>query len=278
MARNGTVCQSGSSRIAARLAPANPTQAMSTHDERDHRGIRRHIESVSRRRKKWWWAPAAATGCSSKERTGRCADTVPPNLARRGGRSRCGTRSRAGPSSGPPGPRPACPGGRPGSSVAPAGLPGPACGEHADEVVAGPGDTGADGAWRAVADAGGLVVGEVQKLGEHERGPAIRVKPADQVPHADLAGRVWYGRGGVELGADQAVAAALPGAGAQLVHARMAGDGQPPGLGGGVGAVAAQRADRADEGFLAEVTGALAVDQRRAQALNLAVTGLNECL
>src|SRR5215467_13246965 len=34
MARNGTVCQAGSSRIAARLSPTNPTQTMSTQDRR----------------------------------------------------------------------------------------------------------------------------------------------------------------------------------------------------------------------------------------------------
>src|SRR5262244_639880 len=41
MARNGTVCQEGNSRIAARLSPTNPTQAMSTHDRWGHCRTRR---------------------------------------------------------------------------------------------------------------------------------------------------------------------------------------------------------------------------------------------
>src|SRR5215470_8883814 len=40
MARNGTVCQAGSSRIAARLSPTNPTQAMSSQDRRGQRRTR----------------------------------------------------------------------------------------------------------------------------------------------------------------------------------------------------------------------------------------------
>ena len=41
MARNGTVCQEGSSRMAARLMPTKATQAMSIHDDRHHRSVRR---------------------------------------------------------------------------------------------------------------------------------------------------------------------------------------------------------------------------------------------
>ena len=37
MARKGTVCHAGSSRIAARLSPTNPAQPMSTQTARDHR-------------------------------------------------------------------------------------------------------------------------------------------------------------------------------------------------------------------------------------------------
>ena len=33
MARKGTVCQDGSSRIAARLSPTNATQMMSSRDD-----------------------------------------------------------------------------------------------------------------------------------------------------------------------------------------------------------------------------------------------------
>src|SRR6266581_6082484 len=46
MARNGTVCQAGSSRIAARFSPANPAQAISTHEDRTHCPPRRRQAAV----------------------------------------------------------------------------------------------------------------------------------------------------------------------------------------------------------------------------------------
>src|SRR2546427_7528230 len=47
MARNGTVCQAGSSRMAARLSPTNPTQAMSTQDRWGHCRSRRDAGAAS---------------------------------------------------------------------------------------------------------------------------------------------------------------------------------------------------------------------------------------
>src|SRR5438045_546433 len=47
MARNGTVCQAGSSRIAARLSATNPTQAMSSQDRWGHWMTRRRSEAAT---------------------------------------------------------------------------------------------------------------------------------------------------------------------------------------------------------------------------------------
>src|SRR6476659_2405515 len=47
MARNGMVCQVGSSRIAARLSPTKPTQAMSTQDRWGHCRTRRDAAAAS---------------------------------------------------------------------------------------------------------------------------------------------------------------------------------------------------------------------------------------
>src|SRR4029077_15621108 len=46
MARNGTVCQVGNSRIAARLSPTKPTQAMSTQDRWGHCRNRRDARAA----------------------------------------------------------------------------------------------------------------------------------------------------------------------------------------------------------------------------------------
>src|SRR5579871_44420 len=75
IARNGTVCHAGSSRIAARLIATKATQARSTHDDRVQvRAYPDHPEA------RWRSRPArpvtaAASGC------GAWTDTSPPNLA-----------------------------------------------------------------------------------------------------------------------------------------------------------------------------------------------------
>jgi hypothetical protein len=44
MARKGTVCHPGSSRIAARLSPTNTTQMMSARDDRARRSLPRTVD------------------------------------------------------------------------------------------------------------------------------------------------------------------------------------------------------------------------------------------
>ena len=80
IARNGTVCHAGSSRIAARLIATKATQATSTHDERVQvRACPDHPEASFRSRLAGL-VMAATAGCGAR-RTNRWTDTSPPNLA-----------------------------------------------------------------------------------------------------------------------------------------------------------------------------------------------------
>src|SRR5690348_4355522 len=78
IARNGTVCHAGSSRIATRLIATKATQPMSTHEERVQvRACPDHPWASFRSR-----LVIAAAGCGAS-RTKRWTDTSPPNLAAR---------------------------------------------------------------------------------------------------------------------------------------------------------------------------------------------------
>src|SRR5215472_10455770 len=74
MARNGTVCHAGNSRIAARLRPANPAQAMSSANGRSRRRPRRGQGAAAGRSR---GPPTSGTGTSGWcRRTRSCVRTI----------------------------------------------------------------------------------------------------------------------------------------------------------------------------------------------------------
>src|ERR1700722_1845469 len=84
IARNGTVCHAGSSRIATRLIATKATQAISTHDERVQvKACPDHAEASCRSRAARLLT-AAAAGCGGARRTKRWTDTSPPTSLLRG--------------------------------------------------------------------------------------------------------------------------------------------------------------------------------------------------
>ncbi|MDT7668194.1 MAG: hypothetical protein QOC74_977, partial [Pseudonocardiales bacterium] len=136
-------------------------------------------------------------------------------------------------------------------------------GEMGDQVVAGPGDPGADRADRTVTDLRDLEVAEAEDLGEYEGQPSVRVQLAQQGVQrhrlAEVTGRAR--RGGV-LGA-QFRRGPGPGAGGpDVIGGDPAGDREQPRADGRLAAEARQRPEGSRVGLLREVLGHAAVAQR----------------